>query len=969
MRFCISVCLLAGCGWIAHVTLMRGETSSQIRVAARCLIDHDYGNALHAVQGALGNGAEGDFVHLVAGLVMAGVHDSSQAIWHFEQVTDADRRLSLIANRELAIRHFRLGRMTEAEKFFRAAIKLQPDDMDTCREFSDLLVLQGRTWEALPLVHRLFRQGLRQKQQVLKAAAIDGTFAVNEAFNSLCLQACPDDPIVCLVNARRDLLKNRVDAARANLEKIIEVYPDLTEAQVRLGRVLLKSNGTDFLIWHRRYGSQCEAHPEIWCLRGLFCEENGHATHAIRFYLEALRLYPDHQEANARLSQLLGHYGHAEIAERFGQRAKDVGQMVYLSSELSGKPRTPMILESAELMFRMGRFWEAAGWCETYMNFFDVQDQWALSFLDRVRPHLVNPDFQTASPSWVSDSLIEEFPIADIEDFRIADDGRSVVQQNELPSGVSFHNVASNVGLDFRYVNGGKSSGGLEHMLQSTGGGVGVLDFDLDSWPDLYFAQSNNRFGAADNNLYVDTLYRNVRGQKVSLCTGIAMAADAEFSQGVGCSDWNADGFPDLFVANVGGNRLYLNNGDGTFSENTPPQLSTRNEWTLSAAFGDLDSDGLSDLYVVNYLVLEEVLARQCKRDNRPMGCAPTMFPAEQDRLYLNTGNGSVDDITSKCGIVVEDGKGLGVVIADIDNAGGLEVFVGNDTTANFLFQRDASRGQLRFRDIATFSGVAFDEGGNAQSCMGIGLDDANNDGLLDLFVTNFYADSNTLYLQTAPNFFRDATRDCNLRDSGFNMLGFGCQFLDADLDGWRDLVVTNGHVDRTFATGAPDAMPPQFFYNEGHGKYTELPAAGLGNYFQREALGRTVVLLDWNQDGAEDFCVSHLDRPAALLQNSATTRGAFLQVQVIGTTAERIPIGTRVEVRSGSRVLTRQLVGGGGYEGANTPILTFGLGKVESVDVDVTWPDGSSGHYPAIGVPARIAIVQGRKHTSSVAQ
>lgn len=963
-RWTIVASLLAVGGWSVGRELTFRIFEPELHRASEHLVDHDFGAARESILRVLEQDGVDDHTNLVAGLILAGTHENEASLRRLNLVSDADPRLYAAARSEAAVRSFRSGRMTEAEEYFREALELIPHDVATCREFSDMLVLQGRTWEALALVHRLFRRGLRQKQQVLKAAAIDGTFAVNEEYYEICRAACPDDPIVDLAEARRDLLKNRVPEARLSLEKILAVHPDLTEAQVRLGRILLQTDSDDFLGWHDAHASQSEWHPEVWCLRGLYTERLNQPAAAIGYYLEALRQYPDHQEANARLSQLLGQHGYRDVAEQLGQRAKDIGQMVYLSSELSGKPRTPMIQESAELMFRNGRYWEAAGWCQTYMNFFDDPDEWALEFLERVRPRLADPLVASASPSLIPQDLTDNFPLFDFDSLPHQDLAESVPSTGaERRAAIRFENIAPEIGLEFEYVNGGSERGGLEHMLQSTGGGIGVLDFDMDSWPDLYFGQSNRWFDTTDETTYRDVLFRNIRGQRVLNCTATAIEADADFSQGIACGDWNSDGFPDLLVTNVGANRLFLNCGDGTFVEQTPESLSQKNTWSISAAFADLNDDGLSDLYVVNYLVLSEVLARMCKRKDRPMGCAPTMFPAEQDRLYLNAGNGEVADVTEESGIVTADGKGLGIVIADIDNAGGLELFVGNDTTANFLFQKDRESAELRFRESAALAGIAFDEGGNAQSCMGIGLDDADNDGLLDVFVTNFFADANTMYLQTAPNIFRDATRDCQLRDSGFNMLGFGCQFLDADLDGWRDLIVTNGHVDRTFATGAPDVMTPQLYYNLGHAAYRELQGADVGDYFEHKALGRTIVLLDWNRDGREDFSVSHIDRPAALLQNSTPETGNSLRIRLIGHESERIPVGTRVAVKTQTQTLVRQLAGGAGYEGTSEPVLIFGVGSATSAAIEITWPNGDQTQFSSIELPASIDVVQGRLH------
>ena len=441
-------------------------------------------------------------------------------------------------------------------------------------------------------------------------------------------------------------------------------------------------------------------------------------------------------------------------------------------------------------------------------------------------------------------------------------------------------------------------------MLQSTGGGIGVIDYDLDGWPDLYFVQSGPWEDRDKPSPYVARLFRNLGSGRFEDTTERAGLGDRMFGQGVAVGDYNSDGFPDLYLTNVGPNRLYENNGDGTFRDVTRQAGVAGDEWSVSGAMVDLNGDAMPEIYSVSYLILQQVLERMCKKGERPMGCAPSMFTAEQDRLYQNLGDGRFRDVTDECGIKVPDGKGLGVVAADFDGTGRINIFVGNDTTANFYFVNETAgpESPLRFVENGILCGVAFDEGGVAQSCMGIAHGDINNDGLLDLFVTNFYNDSNTLYVQGAGNLFEDRTRLAALREPSYWMLGFGTQMLDAERKGQPDIFITNGHVDRTFATGAPDLMPPQYFHNDGKGRFAELSGRSLGEYFQHEYLGRSVVVLDWNRDGKEDLCISHLDAPVALLTNQTPDTGHYLTVKLHGVASNRDAVGAMLTVSAGGQ-------------------------------------------------------------------
>ena len=240
------------------------------------------------------------------------------------------------------------------------------------------------------------------------------------------------------------------------------------------------------------------------------------------------------------------------------------------------------------------------------------------------------------------------------------------------------------------------------------------------------------------------------------------------------------------------------------------------------------------------------------------------------------------------------DGRGLGIIAWDFSADGRLDLFVANDTSANFLFihQGMSPDGTPRFAEEALVRGVAVDDDGNAQASMGVAAGDVNGDGLVDMFITNFFSEANTLYLSQEGGFFTDMTRPFQLRDSSFWMLGFGCQFADFDGDGWQDLVATNGHVDQTSARGDPDRMSPQLFHNRQGQRFEDVPADRLGGFFEGKYLGRGLATLDWNRDGRTDFAVSHLHGPAALVVNQTLAQGTPLVVRLVGRRGPRDPVG-----------------------------------------------------------------------------
>jgi hypothetical protein len=405
------------------------------------------------------------------------------------------------------------------------------------------------------------------------------------------------------------------------------------------------------------------------------------------------------------------------------------------------------------------------------------------------------------------------------------------------------------------------------------------------------------------------------------------------------------------------------NNGDGVFSDVTVAAGLDQREWTTSCLMADVNGDGLPDLYDVNYCAGSRPYEHECVRKGSKLRrtCIPTEFEAADDALWLNLGDGRFQEVGQSAGIHIVDGRGLGIVAANFDDVPGLDIYVANDMSANFLFlnRTSAAGGLPRFDERGVLSGAAFDFDGRSQASMGIAADDADGDGRLDLFVTNFYNESNTFYHQQAGRFFVDATRDFDLRNPKLDKLGFGTQFLDADLDGRPDLVIANGHVDDFSEDDFPFRMQPQFYSNQGK-HFVELPAEQLGPFFSYAQLGRGLARLDWNGDGQEDFVVSRLLDPAALVVNRTTGAGHFLVVRLVGLTY-RDAIGSEVRVTAGGRTLVKQLTAGDGFECSNQRQLVFGLGGATSVDeIRIRWPAGADEKFTNLSVNQAVLFIEG---------
>lgn len=526
----------------------------------------------------------------------------------------------------------------------------------------------------------------------------------------------------------------------------------------------------------------------------------------------------------------------------------------------------------------------------------------------------------------------------------------------------------TDAGIEFRYFNSPDPSTPGERMFEFTGGGVGAIDYDADGRPDLYFTQGCAWPPDPNQRTYLDRLFRNVGARFVD-ATGAAGLVEPGFSQGLACGDFDGDGLQDIYVADIGTNRLFWNNGDGTYYDATAGsgamEGALADAWTVSAAMADVNRDGLPDLFDVNYLRGEQIYELICNHDGKQRVCSPETFEGQPDRLLLSRGDGTFIDVTKIAGIDAPDGTGLGVVAADFDGSGRLSLFVANDIQANHFYANETPSpgGAPRFEERALVNGLAYDREGRPQACMGVAVGDANGDGRLDLFVTNYVDESNTLYLQTADGAFTDESRAAGLTEPSFAMLGFGTQFLDADLDGWEDLVVTNGHIDDFLYRGYEYRMRPQFFRNLG-GRFEELPAKTAGPFFGEKRLGRGLARLDWNGDGRDELVVSHLEDPAVLLTNVSERTGGFIAFRFAATGSARDAIGATVTVVAGGRRLVRQLTAGDGYAASNERKLMFGLAEGRQAEsVSVRWPSGREETFQSLPAGTEWLLIEGRGH------
>ncbi len=511
-----------------------------------------------------------------------------------------------------------------------------------------------------------------------------------------------------------------------------------------------------------------------------------------------------------------------------------------------------------------------------------------------------------------------------------------------------FRDVHEEANLEHVYVNG---EAGECLFMETTGAGAGWLDFDADGHWDLYLNQGGEATGPVDERQPKDRLFRNLGDGTFEDVTERAGIAEHGYSQAVAVGDYNNDGFDDVYVTNFGRNTLLHNSGDGTFRDVTHEAGVGDERWSTSAAWADLDLDGDLDLYVANYCVYDPNNALVCKDSNGAVRvCHPRNFAAWPDVCYFNNGDGTFIAASKERGLVAAEGRGLGVAIADFNNDGLPDIYVSNDTTANFLF---VNQGSGTFEEMATVMGCALDQNGLAQAGMGIGVNDFDHNGYLDLYVCHFLEESNTVY-RNFEGGFQDETGLLGMHAPTLARLTFGTVMSDFNQDGFMDIVTATGHIDNSPAN-PQFRMAPQVFTFDGDRWHDCSQKAGA--FFQGKYVGRAIAMCDYDDDGDGDLVVAHENTPAALLNNESE-RGHWLKFRMRGRQSNRRGIGCRIAVQAGDTTYTQELCGGTGYAASHAPELIFGLGEsVGPCTAIIRWPSGRVQTLPDLPVDSRYLL------------
>jgi hypothetical protein len=523
------------------------------------------------------------------------------------------------------------------------------------------------------------------------------------------------------------------------------------------------------------------------------------------------------------------------------------------------------------------------------------------------------------------------------------------------PRGPRFEDLAERARIAVPVVFGGKLI--KKYIIETTGTGVAIFDYDNDGWPDIFIVNGTTLEGFPKGKEPTNHLFRNNHDgtfSDVTVKTGLAATG---WGQGVCVGDYDNDGWEDLFVTYYGRNRLYHNLGDGTFEgvSTAAGVGATRTRWGTGCAFVDYDRDGLLDLVVANYVDFDIAKAPKpgegvyCLWKGVPVMCGPRGLNPDTNILYHNLGKGKFEEVTRKAQIDRTPGHYcFSVSTLDYDNDGWPDIYVACDSTPSILYRNNHDG---TFTDVGVVAGPALNEDGRAQAGMGSTIADYDGDGQLDIFRTNFSDDTSTLYRNNGDGTFTDVTFH-----AGFGLhtryLGWGAMFLDLDNDGWPDLLTVNGHVYPevdAYKLGSEYREPRLLFRNNGNGTFTDISASAGPGFAARDS-GRGVAVGDLWNDGRLSAVISNMNSPVALLVNQSSNANHWIAFRVVGTKSNRDGIGARVLLRAGARTLVDEVRSGSSYNSNSDMRIHFGLGSTSKVDgVEVRWPSGLVEQFPAL--------------------
>ena len=525
---------------------------------------------------------------------------------------------------------------------------------------------------------------------------------------------------------------------------------------------------------------------------------------------------------------------------------------------------------------------------------------------------------------------------------------------------IRFSDIRKSAGIDFVQDSTQTEE---KYYLETMGTGVAWIDYDQDGLMDLYFVQS----GATDaykpaHPLRSALYHNNGDGTFTDVTDKAHVGGEGHYGQGVAVGDFNNDGYPDMYITGYGRAILYLNNGDGTFTDVSEKSGVVDGEnWSTSAGWFDFDKDGWLDLVVTNYIDWSPKNNLWCgeRKPGYRSYCNPNNYRGQKTKLYRNNHDGTFTDVSDKSGVGLPESKGMSMVLADLNSDSWPDIAVANDTWPNFLFENNHDG---TFSDVSLISGLAASEDGRYEAGMGIDAADVDGDGNLDIYITHLDFELNRLYHNNGDGTFTDATYSSGIGNKAILLSGVAAKFIDYDNDGWPDILQANGAmVDNVqlYHSLVTYKEPLLMFRNLGHGQF-EKTSDTLGPDFNRPMVGRGLATADFFNDGQIGIAVNCRGESPVILRNEGTSNH-WLEVLLIGTKSNRDGIGSLLKLSSGGVVQVDQSKGGTSYMSASDPRIHFGLGKRSKIDsLQITWPNGKVDKLTDVPVDSVIAVKEG---------
>ena len=524
-----------------------------------------------------------------------------------------------------------------------------------------------------------------------------------------------------------------------------------------------------------------------------------------------------------------------------------------------------------------------------------------------------------------------------------------------------FADVTESAGITFVHTDG---RSGVRLFNEFLGSGGGFFDYDGDGDLDIYLVNGAIQTEDGQDQTPHNVLYRNDGDNTFTDVTNEAGIGSTAYGVGAAVSDYDNDGDIDLYVTNFGEDQLYRNNGDGTFTDVTTHARVGNSNWGTSCAFADVDNDGHLDLYVANYAAYTPENDIRCEERRVHVYCGPHAYPAVHDTFYKNNGDGTFTDMSAlfrPSDLMPQ--HGLGVTFGDYDADGDADLYVANDQDPNFLFQNNGNGNFLpNFSEVALISGVCYNDMGKEEAGMGTDFGDYDNDGWLDLTVSNYQTETNTVYHNHDGTFFTDNTITSGIAEVTHGYLGWGIKFFDYDNDGYQDIFVANGHLMDNINLLEKHVTYPQrnlLFRNLGDGRFVNVMSETDG--LALEKVSRGAAIGDYDNDGDLDILVTNCNQRPDLLQNAIGNRNNWIQIQVVGQKSNRSGIGAKIKVVTGTHVQYWEVQSGGSYLSFHDLRAHFGVGKAEQIDLlEIRWLNGHIDRGTHLPVNRRFIAVEG---------